>query len=90
MDHNIYGKTPLHYASKYWCYEICQILLDFGANPNMQDDNGETPLYAALDINHDNSYTRRVFEILLNHDADPSIKTFAHLPCLLIFKVFAR
>lgn len=80
-DYNVYGKTPLHYASKYCCYEICEILLDSGANPNFQDDKGETPIYSTLDINQNNSYTRKIFELLLNHGADPSIKTIKGKSC---------
>lgn len=37
------GRTPLHVAAHNGNKEICQILLDNGANPAARDDNGETP-----------------------------------------------
>ncbi|KAL7300569.1 hypothetical protein TKK_0006563 [Trichogramma kaykai] len=43
-----FGRTPLHYAvesSKQYCTETVQALLKRGANPNILDKNGMTPLH---------------------------------------------
>ena len=38
------GQTPLHYAAKFGVYYAARKLLQAGANPNIQDDDGKTPL----------------------------------------------
>ncbi len=48
MDANAQDKshsTPLHWAAFCGRLEITQMLLDHGANANMKDDHGETPLH---------------------------------------------
>lgn len=34
-----YGFSPLHYAATEGFYEICSMLLEAGANPNIQTNN---------------------------------------------------
>jgi hypothetical protein len=71
------GMTCLHYA----CHSvpICKMILDIGAEVNVQSSGGQTPLHLAaafprgeyvesIDICAD------VFEQLLEHGADPSLK----------------
>ena len=41
---NEYGHTPLHKASLYNFIEIAKLLLDAGADVNVEDEDGETPL----------------------------------------------
>lgn len=41
------GRALLHYASGAGCLELVEALLRLGADPNMQDDGGHTPLYRA-------------------------------------------
>lgn len=43
-----YGETPLHYAARGGQPEIAEFLLLRGANPNAQDNFGDTPLMDAL------------------------------------------
>ncbi len=49
-------------------YDLVKLLLDNGANPNMQDAYGNTPLTFAL------SMESNFMKLLLDHGADPSIK----------------
>jgi ankyrin repeat protein len=42
-----YGWTPLHYASANNHIETAKLLLDAGADLNIEDEDGETPLYLA-------------------------------------------
>ncbi|WP_410525987.1 ankyrin repeat domain-containing protein [Rickettsia endosymbiont of Cantharis rufa] len=43
----IYSYTPLHFAANYGNYFIVALLLSYGANPNIQNNNGETALHFA-------------------------------------------
>ncbi len=66
------GDTPLLFATKYssnvqllWenHYETVKILLDLGANPNMANAAGETPLFHAAENNNN---VRLLMLLLLN------------------------
>jgi truncated hemoglobin YjbI len=39
------GQTMLHYAANDGCMEVVRVLLTLGADPNVHDDGGHTPLY---------------------------------------------
>ncbi|KAL4217461.1 hypothetical protein ACF0H5_023911 [Mactra antiquata] len=52
---------------------VVQLLLQKGANVNFQDEEGETPLFAALDIDIDESIQR----LLYSYGADVGIKNKA-------------
>ena len=39
------GRTLLHFASGAGCFEVVALLLQLGADPNIQDRGGHTPLY---------------------------------------------
>ncbi len=41
------GETPLHLSVKMQSYEICENLLKAGANPNIRDLDGMSPLDTA-------------------------------------------
>jgi len=43
------GLTPLHHASHYCNIEIARFLIDHKADPNVRDNNGNTPLHFAFD-----------------------------------------
>lgn len=68
------GDTPLICAIKFLTepllqqnlYEIVKMLLDLGANPNMANAAGETPLWHALQSKNDNI---RLLMLLLVHGA---------------------
>jgi RNA polymerase sigma factor (sigma-70 family) len=46
------GWTPLHYAAGMGFGALVQPLLDRGADPHRLDDEGKTPIDAAIDANH--------------------------------------
>jgi ankyrin repeat protein len=60
------GFTPLHFAS----YEIAKLLLEHGADVNIQDDTSLTPLHDASVWNK-----MTMVELLLLHNANINIKT---------------
>lgn len=43
-----YGETVLHYALKWYDNELVKILVDQGADVNIQDEDGETALHYAV------------------------------------------
>jgi ankyrin repeat protein len=42
---NIYGKTPLMRASELYDFSILKVLIENGADVNLQDNNGDTTLF---------------------------------------------
>ena len=60
--------TPLHLAVNYEKLEIVEVLLIEGANVNMVNSEGESPIFM---ISSDNIY---LYKLLLVHGADPNIK----------------
>ena len=40
-----FGRTLLHFASGAGCYEVVELLLRLGTDPNIQDSGGHAPLY---------------------------------------------
>jgi len=57
----------LHRAAERGHLDVVKLLLEHGADPNVQDDEGETPLHhaAAWRDNVD------IVRLLLEHGADP-------------------
>jgi ankyrin repeat protein len=54
-----------------------KLLLDNGANPNIINDQGDTPLYILTELSnnfHSIDYQLKLFNILLNHGADMTQK----------------
>ncbi|CAM9164627.1 unnamed protein product, partial [Heterosigma akashiwo] len=45
QDHNNY--TPLHWAAMYGHFEVTKLLCEAGADPEIRNDNGNTPLLLA-------------------------------------------
>ena len=62
------GVAPLHEAADNGKYKFAKLLLDKGANPNVQRDDGETPLSLACDKGDE-----RLTALLLYHHASPNI-----------------
>jgi ankyrin repeat protein len=63
------GMRPLHIAARNGYLEIVELLLEHGANPNVQDNDGRTPLHYAVENCHVG-----VARVLLDHGADPTIR----------------
>lgn len=73
------GNTALHFASQNGQLETIEILLENGANPNIQNEKGETPLCLALKQGEEKSA-----ELLLQYNANPSIADLTGASPLII------
>jgi ankyrin repeat protein len=62
------GDSPLHAAARLGHGEVCQALIQAGADPDLQDKLGETPLHKASSGGH-----VEVLTALLDAGADSSI-----------------
>ena len=64
------GDTPLHWPCHNGFIEIVRLLLDHGANPNIEENNwvGGTPLHWASERNAD------IVTLLIAHGADPNAR----------------
>lgn len=65
------GNTPLHYAAEWQLDSAVSVLLEKGANPNVQNSNGETPLFNA--VKTDSTSTLR---ILIQSGCNKEIRDF--------------
>ena len=64
------GYTLLHYACEYNRNEIVELLLDYGANPNIKDKPFHlTPLHWATNNNN-----KSMIKLLIYRGADPELK----------------
>ena len=61
------GSTPLHFAAAGGHLNIIHILLQFGANPNKFDKNGQVPATLALHYGH-----KDIVHLLVNHTMNTS------------------
>jgi hypothetical protein len=70
------GNTYLHLAANGLWYpddeEVIRVLLEFGADPNIQNDVGWTALHYACDIDTRN---KRIAELLLQYGARVDVRT---------------
>ena len=66
-----FQETALHIAIEQGYNNIINFLLEKGANPNIQQQDGETSLHYALKYNH----SFKVVKLLLLYKANPQIKT---------------
>lgn len=64
------GKTQLMKAARSGQQEIVQLLLDWGAQPNIKDRCGRTAVEIAASVKHDN-----VVKLLVSHGADIDLAT---------------
>lgn len=65
------GNTPLHYACEWKLNSAVALLLEKGANPNIQNSNGETPLFSAVKANSPST-----IQLLLDKGADKNKRDF--------------
>jgi len=66
----------VHKAAAQGTREIVQVLLDAGADPDVQDKRGKTPLHEAArnESNKITSMDAKIVETLLNEGLDPNAK----------------
>jgi len=60
------GYTPLAAATSYNHIELVEFLISQGADVNIRDNEGDTPLYVAENIH--------IAQKLLDHGADPFVR----------------
>ena len=70
-EQNDFGETALHCAADMSNGEIAQLLISKGANVNIKDNEGRTPLFYIYSFGFD---AENLEEILINAGADVSIK----------------
>ncbi|XP_051847502.1 rabankyrin-5 isoform X1 [Antechinus flavipes] len=56
------GQTPLHLAASWGLEETVQCLLEFGANVNVQDAEGRTPIHVAI-----SNQQSVIIQLLISH-----------------------
>jgi hypothetical protein len=71
LDETDEGETALHWAVSRHNTEIVAMLLDAGANPNVPDNDGYTPLHDVAEMG-DCPPARTMLDALLAAGADPS------------------
>jgi len=72
----VIGMTPLTCAAQRGRFDVVQWLLDNGADVNLKDKNGHSPLFAA--VRCPTGYGRaefcmKIIEIVLKRGADPNV-----------------
>lgn len=75
---NIYGETPLHFASKYRDIEIVKLLINKGAYINAKAYHGETPLHQVVQVSDtkyevNNGNKAKIAGVLIQLGADINI-----------------
>ncbi len=65
---DLQGTSYLHVACQAHSIEVISILLEIGANPNINDNRGFSPVMSALGVLDDNN--TKILEIMLKNGLD--------------------
>ncbi|MBR6402609.1 MAG: ankyrin repeat domain-containing protein [Eubacterium sp.] len=65
---DLHGTSYLHVACQAHSIEAISILLEIGADPNINDNRGFSPVMSALGVLDDNNI--KILEIMLNNGLD--------------------
>jgi hypothetical protein len=66
-----FAETPLHFAAREYQLGTAQRLIEGGANPNAQDNHGNTPLWRAV---FESRGRGEMIKLLLSTGADKAVK----------------
>lgn len=66
--------TALHFTFDHHKFKVAPVLLNYGANPNAQNNLGETPLHRLLKCEHFKYHHLDTVQLLLEHDANPNAR----------------
>lgn len=69
---SVSDETPLHTAAEKEEMTMLELLIKHGANPNNTDNDGDTP--AHILVKHNNFWSFKTLQKLLEYDPDLSIK----------------
>jgi len=66
------GKSPLHFACEQQNPDLVEVLCLFGANPNLCDIEGNTPMHLAMvKLGGRDTVKRQIVDVLIAHGAVP-------------------
>ena len=68
--HSLVGESSLHLAARYARAGAARILLQAGADANMEDKNGRTPLHAAVAADAQGAFQVRAEEGIKRKDGE--------------------
>lgn len=77
-----HGDTALHMAARMGNPDIVRTLLQYGADPNAQNRDKNTPLHIA--INNQHPHTSTIVTTLLRFGADPSLRNDQNMTPLVL------
>jgi uncharacterized protein len=80
------GYTALHFAAQNNSFEYAKLLIDNGADPNIQDKHGNIPLWTAM-FNSKLIISDTV-KLLLKHQSDVELNNNYGKNCRFMFKTF--
>lgn len=72
-SHDSSHRYPIHLATVNGNFAILKLLIDNGANPNVQDNEGNTPLIKSIECGHEH-----LIKFFLSNGADPDISDMEH------------